>query len=110
MCCQLYFNKTGFKKSEIGFLWVGKRLFDRVLEKFFMRQLTSTNFVEVFHLPHMRNKILDAWNRALKAGALGQPEGWDEEGGGNGFQDGGHMYIHGWFMSIYGKNHYNAIK
>ena len=27
----------------------------------------------------------DAWNRALKAGALGHnPEGWDREGGGRG--------------------------
>ena len=23
------------------------------------------------------------------------PEGWDEEGGGRGFQDGEHMYTHG---------------
>ena len=28
------------------------------------------------------------------------PEGWD----------GGHMYTHGWFMSLYGKNHYNIEK
>ena len=33
------------------------------------------------------------------------PEGWDVEGGGRGFWDGGHRYTHGWFMSIYGKNH-----
>ena len=52
----------------------------------------------------------DAWNRALKASALGQPEGWDGEGGGKGAQDGGHMYTRGWFMSIYGKNHYNIVK
>ena len=25
-------------------------------------------------------------------------------------RDGGHMYTHGWFMSMYGKNHYNIIK
>ena len=31
------------------------------------------------------------------------PEGWDGEGGGRGVQDGEHMYIHGWFMSVYGK-------
>ena len=24
-----------------------------------------------------------------------------------GVQDGEHMYTHGWFMSMYGKNHYN---
>ena len=38
------------------------------------------------------------------------PEGWDEEGGGRGIQGGGHMYTHGWFMSMYGKNHYNIVK
>ena len=31
------------------------------------------------------------------------PEGWDEEGGGRGLQDGEHMYTHGRFMSMYGK-------
>ena len=38
------------------------------------------------------------------------PEGWDGEGGGRGVQDGEHMYIHGWFMSMYGKNHYSIVK
>ena len=37
------------------------------------------------------------------------PEGWDGEGGGRGVQDGEHMYTYGWFMSIYGKNHYNIV-
>ena len=31
------------------------------------------------------------------------PEGWDGEEGGRGFQDGEHMYTHGRFMSMYGK-------
>ena len=52
-----------------------------------------------------------AWNRALKAGVhWDNPEGWDGEGGVRGIQDGGHMYTHGWFMSMYGKNHYNTVK
>ena len=38
------------------------------------------------------------------------PEGWDGEGGGRGVQDGEHIYTHGWFMSVYGKMHYNIIK
>ena len=38
------------------------------------------------------------------------PEGWDGMGGGSGAQDGEHMYTHGWFMSMYGKNHYNIVK
>ena len=37
-------------------------------------------------------------------------EGWDGEGGGKGVQPGGHMYTRGWFMSMYGKNHYNIVK
>ena len=31
------------------------------------------------------------------------PEGWDGEIGGKGFQDGEHMYTHGGFMSMYGQ-------
>ena len=27
-----------------------------------------------------------------------------------GVQDGEHMYIHGWFMWMYGKNHHNIVK
>jgi len=40
----------------------------------------------------------------------GDPEGWDEERGGRWVQDGEHMYTHGWFMSVYGRNHYNIVK
>ena len=38
------------------------------------------------------------------------PEGRDGEGGGRGVQDGEHMYTHGGFMSMYGKNHCNIVK
>ena len=38
------------------------------------------------------------------------PEGWEEEGSGRGVQDGECMYTHGWFMSMYGKNHHNTVK
>ena len=38
------------------------------------------------------------------------PEGWDGEGVGRGFQDGEHMYTCGGFTSMYGKNHYNIVK
>ena len=37
------------------------------------------------------------------------PEGWDGEVGGRGVQDGEHMYTRGWFMSMYGKIHYNIV-
>ena len=29
---------------------------------------------------------------------------------GGGFWDEGHMYTHGWFMSMYGKTHHNIVK
>ena len=38
------------------------------------------------------------------------PEGWEGEGCARGVQDGEHMYTHGWFMSMYGKTHYNMVK
>ena len=37
------------------------------------------------------------------------PEGWDGEGGGKEGQDGKHMYTHGWFMWLYGKNNHNIV-
>ena len=37
------------------------------------------------------------------------PERWDVEGGGMGVQDGEYMYTHGWFMSMYVKNHDNIV-
>ena len=37
------------------------------------------------------------------------PEGWDGKGGEREGQDGEHMYTHGWFMSMYGKNHHNIV-
>ena len=39
----------------------------------------------------------NAWDRALRAGALGWP--WGMGWGGRRIQDGGHVYSHGWFMS-----------
>ena len=52
-----------------------------------------------------RQSRFDAWYRMLGAGALGWPRGmgWGGSWGG-GIQDGEHMYTHGWFMSVYGKN------
>ena len=52
----------------------------------------------------------DAWDRVLRAGALGWPWGIGWVGRWKGVQDGEHMYTIGWFMSMYGKDHYNIIK
>ena len=38
------------------------------------------------------------------------PEGWDGEGNGKEVEDGEHMYTHGCFMWMYGKNHHNIVK
>ena len=35
---------------------------------------------------------------------------WDDTEGWEGVQDGEHMYTHGWFMWMYGKNHHNIVK
>ena len=52
----------------------------------------------------------DAWDRMLRAVLLGWPWGMEWGGRWEGFQDGEHMYTHGWFMSVYGKTHYNIVK
>ena len=57
-----------------------------------------------------RQSKFDVWNRALKAGALGQPWGMRCGGRWEGVQDGGRMHTRGWFMSVYSKNHYNIVK
>ena len=65
--------------------------------------------------------LLSRWNgspaqvgcmrQVLGPGALGRPSGIRSgEGGGRGDRDGEYMYIHGWFMSMYDKNHYNIVK
>ena len=38
------------------------------------------------------------------------PERWHVERDGKGVQDRGYMHTHGWFMSMYGENHYNIVK
>ena len=37
------------------------------------------------------------------------PEGWDGEGGGREVQNGEHVYTHGRFMLMYGKNQYDIL-
>ena len=65
-------------------------------------------YITIYEIGHQSK--FNAWNRALKASALGQPWGMDGEGGGSGVQDEEHMYTHGWFMLMYGKTHYNIAK
>ena len=58
------------------------------------------------------------WNRSLvkvwcmRQGAKGWWTGMTKRDGMGRevIQNGEHMYTHGWFMSMYGKNHYNTVK
>ena len=50
-----------------------------------------------------RQSKFDAWDRVLGAVHWDDPEGWYEEGGGRGVQDGEHVYTRGGFMLMYGK-------
>ena len=61
------------------------------------------NSIETCILPYM--KRISSPGSMHEVGCSGpmrwdDPEGWDGE----------YMYIHGWFMSMYGKNLYNIVK
>ena len=71
------------------------------------------NSIETYILPYVKQITSPSSMHGTghsKPVHLDNPEGWDREGGGRGFGDGGHMYTHGWFMSIYGKTHHNIVK
>ena len=53
------------------------------------------------------SRLFCAWNVPGKN--TGVAEGSGREGGGKGDWDGEYMYIQGWFMSMYDKNHYNTV-
>ena len=53
---------------------------------------------------------LDAWDKRSDLVLWEDLEGAGGEGGGSGERDGEHMYIHGWLVSMYDKNHYNIVK
>ena len=42
--------------------------------------------------------------------AHSKPVHWDNPEGQDGVHDGGHMYMHGWVTSMYGRNHHNIVK
>ena len=53
---------------------------------------------------------LEAWDKCSDLVHWEDPEGLGGGGGGSGDRDEEHMYIQGWFVSMYGKNHYNIVK
>ena len=71
------------------------------------------NSTETCILPYVKQMISASSMHEtghLKPVLWDNPEGWGGEGGGRGIQDGGHMCTHDWFMSMFGKNHYNIVK
>ena len=57
-----------------------------------------------------RQSRFDAWDSTQGRCTGDDPKGWDGEEVGRKVWDGGHMYTRGWFMSMYGKNHYHIVK
>ena len=53
---------------------------------------------------------LDAWDKHSDLVHWEDLEGSGGEGVGRGDRDGEYMYIHGWFISMYDKTHYNLKK
>ena len=67
------------------------------------------NGIETYIMSYM--KWIASPGLMHETGCLGvvhwdDPEGWEGEE----VQDGEHMYTHGWFMWMYGKNHRNIVK
>ena len=64
------------------------------------------NSIETCILPYVKEKTSPLSMHEIghsKPVHWDHPEGWDRVGGARGVQDEGHMYTHGWFMSMYGK-------
>ena len=75
--------------------------------------MAAKNSIETCILPYV--KQIASPGSMHETGCSGlvhwdDPEGWDGEGSGRGFQDEEHMYTLGGFMSMYGKTHYNIVK
>ena len=70
------------------------------------------NSIETSILSYVKQIPVQVW--CMRQGTQGWYTGMtlrDEMGGRwVGVQDGEHMYTHGWFMSMYGKNHHNIVK
>ena len=66
------------------------------------------SYVKQIASPGSMHETRYAWGSGLVH--WDDPEVWDGEGGIRGILDGEHMCAHGWFMSVYGKNHYNIVK
>ena len=50
------------------------------------------------------------WENSIEICILSYAKQIASPGSTRGVQDEEHMYTHGWFMSMYGKNHHNIVK
>ena len=68
------------------------------------------NSIETCILPYV--KQIASPGSMHETGCQGWCTGMTQRDGAGekGVQDGEHMYTHGWFMSMYGKKHYNIVK
>ena len=71
------------------------------------------NNIETGILSRVKQIISSGWMHETSVPRLGtgktQRDGMGREVG-DGDRDREHMQVHGWFMSMYGKNHYNIVK
>ena len=70
------------------------------------------NSIETYILPYVKEMTVQVqcMKQGTQRAGTAQKDGMGREGRWGQVQDGGHKYIHGWFMSMYGKNHYNIVK
>ena len=90
---------------------VNKRLLDSVGEG--KGGMICENSIETYILSYVKQIASPGLMHETRCSGLvhwDDFEGWDGEGSGKEVQDGGHMYTKGWFMSMYGKNHYTIVK
>ena len=75
--------------------------------------MTWENSIETGILSYVKQISSPGWcmrqNAQSWCTGMTQRDGMEREVGGV-FRMGGHMYTHGWIMSMYGKNHYYIVK
>ena len=110
MCCHPSFVLPFMEHSQSKFSIIHRApgILGMVNEYWLQLQITRCMYISICEIGCQSRSMHDT--RCLGLVHWDDPEGWDEEGGGRGIQDGEHMYTHGWFMSMCGKNHYNIVK
>ena len=97
-----------------------KKLFNNKKMNNMLLSATTKMYLKKHYWIALKHVYYHMWNRTpvqvrcMRQGAqswcTGMTQGIGWGGSGRGDQDGEHMYTHGGFMSMYGKNHYNIVK